>query len=241
MLRDNPRYDAGVTDPLPGPWASPAELAPISHPDRLVERVEATLREAIMSGQLAPGAHLSVPEIARQLGVSRTPARDALFALERLGLVEVRPRRGAVVVAGGPDELRQLFEVREALEGMAARLAAAQMTGTDVADLHTTLDRHRAAVEAGDLEAHVEADLRFHAMVATGSANPRLSESIGQLSDQISVLLRLNSGRPGGMDEGVLRAHGRIARSIERRDSEQAEQRMREHIRAVFQFMSAGS
>lgn len=241
MFRDNPRYDAGVTDPLPTPWASPAELAPVSHPDRLVERVEATLREAIMSGQLAPGAHLSVPEIARQLGVSRTPAREALFALERLGLVEVRPRRGAVVVAGGPDELRQLFEVREALEGMAARLAAAQMTGPDVAALHTTLDWQRTAVEAGDLEAHVEADLQFHAMVAVGSANPRLSESIGQLSDQISVLLRLNSGRPGGMGEGVLRAHGRIVRSIERHDGEQAEQRMREHIRAVFQFMSAGS
>ena len=86
-----------------------AGLSPVDQPDRLIERVETMLREAIVSGRLAPGAHLSVPEIARQLGVSRTPAREALFALERSGLVKVRPRRGAIVVAGGHADLRELF------------------------------------------------------------------------------------------------------------------------------------
>jgi DNA-binding GntR family transcriptional regulator len=227
-----------VTDPLPVPPVPGGGLSRVTPPDRLVERVETVLRDAIMSGQLAPGSHLSVPEIARQLGVSRTPAREALLALHRLGLVEVRPRRGAVVVAGGQEDLRQLFELREALEGMAARLAAGQMPDPDVAALQATVERHRAAVEAADLEAHVQTDLEFHAMIAAGSANPRLAGAIGQLDDQISVLLRLNSGRPGGMDEGVLRAHGRVARSIERRDADQAEQRMREHIKAVHVFMS---
>ena len=216
-------------------------MSQIDHPDRLVERVEMTLRDAIVSGQLAPGSRLSVPEIARQLGVSRTPAREALFALERMGLVQVRPRRGAVVVAGGYDDLRELFELREALEGMAARLAAVHMSKPELAALNGTLEQHRSAIEAGDLDAHVRLDQQFHHMIAVGSANRRLAGSIEQLRDQTSVLVRLNSLRPGGMDQMVLRTHGRIARSIGRQDADQAEARIREHIRAVFLFMSAAT
>jgi DNA-binding GntR family transcriptional regulator len=227
--------------PAPLPQSGAGGLDEVDRPDLLVERVETTLREAILSGQLAPGSHLSVPEIARRLGVSRTPAREALFALHRLGLVEVRPHRGAVVVAGGHDDLRELFELREALEGMAARLAALHMPEPGLAELNAALDAHREAVEAGDIDAHVQWDLRFHELIAAGSANRRLVSSISQLGDQISVLMRLNSGRPGAMDESVLRAHGRIVRSIGRHDGDQAELRMREHIRAVFLFMSGAS
>jgi DNA-binding GntR family transcriptional regulator len=228
-----------VTDPPPAPRLVEAGLSPVDQPDRLIERVETMLREAIVSGRLAPGAHLSVPEIARQLGVSRTPAREALFALERSGLVKVRPRRGAVVVAGGQADLRELFELREALEGMAARLAALRMPESGVSALQETLERHQAAIEAGDLDAHVRFDQEFHHRIAVGSGNERLASSIEQLRDQTSVLVRVNSHRPGAMDDGVLRAHGRVARSIARRDGDQAESRIREHIRAVLLFMSA--
>ena len=75
-------------------------------------------------------------------------------------------------------------------------------------------------------------------MIAVGSGNERLASSIEQLRDQTSVLVRVNALRPGGMDDGVLRAHGRVARSIARRDGDQAEARIREHIRAVLLFMS---
>jgi DNA-binding GntR family transcriptional regulator len=225
-----PNTEAGLPD---------AGLSPVDQPDRLVERVEATLRAAIMSGRLAPGAHLSVPEIARQLGVSRTPAREALFALERGGLVEVRPRRGAVVAAGGHTDLRELFELREALEGMAARLSARHMPESDVALLDATLEQHQAAIDAGDLDAFVRLDRQFHDMIALGSVNQRLASSLEQLRDQTDVLVRALSVRSGTMDARVLHAHGRIARSIERRDGDQAEARMREHIRAVHQLMSA--
>jgi DNA-binding GntR family transcriptional regulator len=144
-----------------------------------------------------------------------------------------------VVVAGGQQDLRELFELREALEGMAARLSAQHMPDAEVAALHATLGQHRTAISGGDLDAHVRLDLQFHHMIAVGSANQRLAESIDQLRDQTSVLVRLNAVRPGGMDESVLRAHGRVARSIERHDADQAEERIREHIRAVFRFMSA--
>jgi DNA-binding GntR family transcriptional regulator len=226
-----------VTDPLATSQLE-SGLGRVDHPDRLIERVETTLREAIVSGRLAPGSHLSVPEIARQLGVSRTPAREALLALERSGLVEVRPRRGAVVIAADRADLHELFELREALEGMAARLAAQRMADADVAALHAVVDEHRVAIAAGDLDAHVRLDQRFHHLIVAGAANQRLCGSVERLRDQTAFLVRANSPRPGGMDDGVIRAHGRVARSIERGDEDQAEIRMREHIRAVLRFMA---
>lgn len=76
-------------------------------------------------------------------------------------------------------------------------------------------------------------------MIAAGSGNERLASSIEQLRDQTSVLVRVNSGQPAGMNDGVLRAHGPVARSIARHDGDRAEARIREHIRAVLVFMSA--
>ena len=122
---------------------------------------------------------------------------------------------------------------------MAARLAALRMPDSAVSALQETLERHQAAIEAGDVDAHVRLDQEFHQMIAAGSGNERLASSIEQLRDQTSVLVRVNSGQPGGMDDGVLRAHGRVARSIARHDGDRAEARIREHIRAVLVFMSA--
>ena len=113
------------------------------------------------------------------------------------------------------------------------------MPDSAVSELQETLQRHQAAIEAADVDAHVGLDQEFHHLIAVGSGNERLASSIEQLRDQTSVLVRVNSLRPGGMDDGVLRAHGRVARSIARRDGDQAEARIREHIRAVLVFMSA--
>src|SRR5688572_2944480 len=88
----------------------------------LTDRVHDTLRSAILEGRLGAGAHLSVPALATQLGVSRSPVRDALFRLEGDGLVRTVPHRGAVVRGAGAEDIRELFELREALEGLAARL-----------------------------------------------------------------------------------------------------------------------
>src|SRR3954453_21102367 len=130
-------------------------LRPLAPTPLLLDNVVERLRTAILDGDLVSGERLSVPHLARTLGTSRTPVREALYALEQAGLVEIRPRRGAVVFGGGDDTLRQMFELREALDGMAARLAAQRMTAEEKADLRRLGTELDAALGAGDPERHI--------------------------------------------------------------------------------------
>src|SRR6218665_2733455 len=127
------------------------QLKPLARTEALTEKVADSLRDAILSGALAPGAHLSVPEIARQLGVSRTPAREGLIVLEREGLVEPRASAGMAVITGGASEILELLDIREGLEIMTVRRAAERMPPGALVQLKTLFARHEAAVEARDL------------------------------------------------------------------------------------------
>jgi len=214
-----------------------SELAPIEGSDSLAARVESRLREAILGGSLAAGSHLSVPELARRLGVSRTPVRDAIYALERAGLAELRPRQGAVVFGGDRKDLVHLFEVREALEGMATRQAAVRMTAEERAELATVMERHARAVAVGAVDRHVELDEQFHRLVNASARNPRLGTELGRLHDQIIVLAKSSAREPGAMGPGVLRDHRSILDAILRGDADEAEGAARRHVRAVRQFL----
>ena len=132
------------------------QLEPLGRPEALTEQVADRLRSAILSGALAPGTHLSVPEIARQLRVSRTPAREGLIALEREGLVEPRASSGVAEI-------------------MTCRRAAERMDADAVARLKDLFARHKAVVEQKDLARHVELDAAFHGMIREGARNPRLA------------------------------------------------------------------
>ncbi len=161
-------------------------LSTLSENASLVNRVADAVRQAIMDGKIAPGERLSVPEIARRLGVSRTPAREALLLLERDGLVEARPRLGVVVLRGDHQNLQQLFQLREALEGMTARLAARAMTAEEHAALDAIIDRHEQAVAQQDIEGHVVEDIAFHGTLRDGSGNRYLAQSLTQIERQIT-------------------------------------------------------
>jgi DNA-binding GntR family transcriptional regulator len=213
------------------------ELAPIEGSDSLAARVESRLREAILDGSLTAGSHLSVPELARRLGVSRTPVRDAIYALERAGLAELRPRLGAVVFGGDREDLVHLFEVREALEGMATRQAAVRMTAETRSELATVIERHAQAVAVGAIDRHVELDEQFHRLVNASAHNPRLRTDLGRLHDQIIVLVRSIAGEPGAMGPGVLHDHRAILDAILQADPDEAEATARRHVRAVLQFL----
>jgi DNA-binding GntR family transcriptional regulator len=213
-------------------------LAPIEGHELLANRVELRLREAILAGELPPGSHLSVPELARRLGVSRTPVREAVYALERAGLAEVRPRRGAVVFGGGRDDLTHLFELREALEGMAARLAATRMPPAERRALRDVVERHTQAIRRADVDRHIELDTRFHRLIHDGARNPRLAEDLAQLRDQIVLVMRSVSLAPGAMGSGVLHDHNAILEAIVRSAPDDAEDAARRHIRAVLRFVS---
>src|SRR4051812_40011798 len=164
-----------------------SRLNPVAQPQLLLDGVVERLRTAILDGVLTSGQRLSVPDLARTLGTSRTPVREALYALEQAGLVEIRPRRGAVVFGGGADTLAQMFELREALDGMAARLAAERMSDDERAAFADIAGRLDAALKAGDHEQHVTLDLAFHAAMRDGSHNPRLATDLVRLRDQMTI------------------------------------------------------
>ena len=212
-------------------------LAPILGTQSLAAQVEHQLRKAILAGELAPGARLSVPELARRLGVSRTPVREAVTALERAGLAVSRPRLGALVSAGGRDELAHLYELRGALDGLAARLSATRMLPAQRQALRDVMRRHTAAVKSHDVDGHLACDVEFHRLLREGAHNPRLAEELGRLQDQILLVLRATSTQPGAMGRGVLHDHNAILRAVLAEDADAAERAARSHVDAVLRFV----
>jgi DNA-binding GntR family transcriptional regulator len=201
--------------------------------------VAGRIREAILSGRLKPGARLSVPELARQLGVSRTPVREGLLVLEREGLAVARATPGLAVIAGDAADMRDLLDVREGLEAIAARRAAERMTEAEIAALQAAIETHAAALEAGDLAAHVELDARFHQLVRQGARNPRLERQLTQIEQQGRVLNMALSRARGWSAKAVIRDHAAIAAAIAARDPDAAERALRRHVERTRSFYAA--
>ena len=213
-------------------------LQPLAAPKLLLDSVVDRLRTAILDGSLLSGERLSVPHLARTLGTSRTPVREALYALEQAGLAEIRPRRGAVVFGGGDDTLAQMFELREALDGMAARLAAQRMTPEEHATLRRLGGELDDALQAGDRDRHIELDLAFHCAIRDGAHNQRLAADLGRLRDQITIIMRSSSGVPGAMGRRTRSDHRAISRHVLAGNADSAEQAAREHVRNIAAFVA---
>lgn len=212
-------------------------LGPIDEPISIVDQVTDRLRQSILDGGLAPGAHLSVPRLAALLGVSRTPVREALVALEGAGLVVQRLRRGAVVFGGGPDDLRALFELREALDGMAARLAADRIDDGQRAELGAILCRHERALDEGAVDDHVRYDLAFHAYLRSCCGNDRIIRELARLHDQTLLVMRSTASTPGAMGAKVRRDHRAVFDAVVGGDPDAAERAARDHVRNIARFV----
>ena len=209
------------------------QMTPIADEKLLLDRVADQIRAAILGGAFAPGSRLSVPQLSRQLNVSRTPAREALIRLQHEGLVRVIPRKGAVVLHGSSQDLVELFQFREALEGMAARLAARSKTAAEKANLRAIAQAHADAVYREDLAAHLALDTEFHSAIASGSRNTRIKDELDKLRSQLVLLSRATSITPGGMDQSVIDAHEAIVAAIDDADPSEADHAARAHVRGV--------
>lgn len=216
--------------------AAPLGVAPIENDGLLLDRVVDAVREAIITGALAPGTRLSVPELARQLNVSRTPAREALQKLQHEGLVTVTPRRGAEVLGGQPGDLAELFEYREALEGMAAKLAATRMTDAEKASLQRCFEAHADAVERSNVVSHIEQDREFHNIFIEGARNKRIADELARIRSQLAVITRTMSAVPGALSQSVVDVHKAILDAITAGDGRAAEQAARTHVRGILDF-----
>ncbi|EJL6587967.1 GntR family transcriptional regulator [Vibrio cholerae] len=196
------------------------------------ENLTEYLIEAIVEGELAPGSKISEPELAKQFQVSRGPLREALMRVEGLGLIERIPHIGARVIQLSPIKLVELYAVREALEGMAARLAARNITEIELAGLESLLSTHSTHIDQveGASYFHQQGDFDFHYRIIQASRNQQL---IGLLCDELYHLLRMyryQSPRSHSRPVEALEEHKFILRAIRQRDEELAEMLMRRHI-----------
>ena len=196
------------------------------------ENLTEYLIEAIVEGELAPGSKISEPELAKRFQVSRGPLREALMRVEGLGLIERIPHIGARVTQLSPNKLVELYAVREALEGMAARLAARNITEIELAGLESLLSTHSTHIDQveGASYFHQQGDFDFHYRIIQASRNQQL---IGLLCDELYHLLRMyryQSPRSHSRPVEALEEHKVILRAIRQRDEELAEILMRRHI-----------
>jgi GntR family transcriptional repressor for pyruvate dehydrogenase complex len=212
---------------------------------RLYEEVVERLRELIDVQGLQPGDRLmSERDLAERLGVSRTSVRQALTALEVMGLVRIR-HGGGVFLARTPDDvlpslasevldryeqLPAVIEVREAIETQTSRLAARRREESDLEAMGDALDRMERAIESGGEPA--DADAAFHAAIVHAARNPLLERLWEELTEPIDQTRRASLARPGRPPRS-LAAHRAILQAIERRDEDGAAARMREHLSVV--------
>jgi DNA-binding GntR family transcriptional regulator len=189
------------------------------------------LREAIVAGDLLPGARLSEVEIARALGVSRTPIREALGELEREGLVTVFPRLGAFVRTITERDVDEIYTVRESLDVLAAKLVAQRITAVGAAQLGEAVETMRAAIAHGDPGAYVEALDGFYALVMRLSGNETLERIHHSLLGPVRRLRRIAMMHEGRIERSFAQAE-LIAHAIAAHDPAAADL-MRDQIAAA--------
>jgi DNA-binding GntR family transcriptional regulator len=195
----------------------------------LVDLVERAIEDAIIAGSLRERTALAEADLAAALGVSRSPVRDALKRLAHKGLAEPRPRRGMVVALFAADEAADFLDLREALEGLAARLAAQRMTDDEIQDLRQHLDAIERQIAAGS-RGYPSGDDDFHTRILRGARSRQLQSTMEALQARVR-LLRRRSGATRERARPALAEHRAILAAIASRDPEAAEAGMRQHIR----------
>lgn len=195
------------------------------------EFVYATLRSAIHEGKLKPGDRLREVEIAEQLGVSRTPVREALKRLESNGLVTVLPQRGAVMTQLNQQQVIELYAFREELEAAAVRLATQHAAESEIRALRELVVR-QAAITAEQPEAVAQIDRHFHETIYWAARNRYLLQAFVELGDALA-LLGGGAFTPLGYQTTALQQHQQIVDALERRDVAAAEEAIRLHIRTA--------
>lgn len=189
------------------------------------------LKERILESELSPGQRLVEARLAKELNLSRTPVREALARLRAENLIE-RDEHGALVVsAPTPRDVDDTYQIREALDGLAARLAAERISGTELKVAEATVDRfHRHTdVDVDDTRQMIGANLDFHDLLYQATDNPRLIQMATEIRDFVRLVSRNAISLPERQDE-IAREHQAVIEAIRARDGDLAERLMREHV-----------
>lgn len=204
----------------------------------LTWRVYHDIVRLISSGKLVAGSRLDEQQIANELGVSRTPLREAITRLVQDGLIENRPYRGNFVRKFTAKEVSDLYEVRKVLESLAVRLATPHMTADTIAELREILVEIDTALKASDMEAYGLADQHFHAAVAHHSGNDTLIAMLEQLRGQIQLIRTMANQNPDVVEITAME-RPEIIDAMAQGDVDRAAQLMEEHIELVRRYTTS--
>jgi DNA-binding GntR family transcriptional regulator len=196
---------------------------------KISERLRESIEEQIATGELAPGSSLDELTLAAQHGVSRTPVREALIQLAAEGLIELRPRKGAVVTSLEPARLLEMFEVMAELEAMCGRLAARRMSDAERRALVALHEACAGAREQGDPDAYFYGNERFHEALYAGSHNGFLRQQAQALHRRLRPYRRLQL-RVRRRLEASYAEHQQVVDAILHGDAEAAAAALRSHV-----------
>lgn len=197
----------------------------------LAGQVVGKLRERILTGELPPGCRLNEVGIARDLGISRGPLREAIGQLVSEGLLVHVPNKGAVVFAALPEDVAALCELRSALECAAARMAAHRRRPQEVTRLRKVCERSRSARETGR-KLPYDLDLDFHRSLMDAAHSPRIAEQVRLVQQQV-IVLRSGLTSPKAHTETSLADHEAMAEAVSEGDAELAGSLMEAHLSLV--------
>ena len=207
----------------------PSLVIDFSSSKPLGEAVYIALREAIIKSQFKSGERLMETELAEEMMVSRTPVREAVRKLQSEGYVVMLPRKGTYVTSLSLQDVSDVYEIRSALESMAATKAAERASSDEIAQMRRFLDGETGEWDASDLSQNIIADVKFHSMIYKASKNTRIESMINDLREQIQRLRSSTLSRPGRL-RLAHEEHRRIFDAIQARDAKAAGEAAVAHI-----------
>jgi DNA-binding GntR family transcriptional regulator len=203
-------------------------VAPIAF-RTITEQIAGSIREAIAQGRIPPAARLLEVSLAREMGTSRAPIREALSQLEREGLVIKEPNRGVRVVELTEEVVREVASLRGLLEGFAASLAAERLTASQFAELDAMVRGMDRAVQRGQYARLVELDYQFHAFICRASGHRTLHETWSAISGKVRLYLSTTNLMYRNL-KAIVRGHHEIVAALRSRDKVLANRAMQEHL-----------
>jgi DNA-binding GntR family transcriptional regulator len=195
----------------------------------------AFVRDLFTNGtRYKPGEKISVEELSRELGVSRTPLWGAINRLEAEGIVEIVPRQGVYLIDYDPGRVLEIYQAREALEGMAARLAAEKITDRQIAALEENIKQQRERLAKNDVKRYYALALSFHEQIARVAQNHTLERLITSILAQIHAMGVQHNYMPMHLPQSC-DDHDKLIQALRQRDPDRAEQEARIHMRDLFE------
>jgi DNA-binding GntR family transcriptional regulator len=193
------------------------------------ELAAGAIREAIISGELRPGERLKEAHLAKRLGVSRTPVREALLLLQSERLVEATPNRGSIVRPYSPADIKEIYQLRALLEGYGCRVAAANMTDEIAQQLFESCERFRKLPGGATPLERSRENFKFHETILLTAGSPRLSEMVLK-TIELPLVYGSFAAYSDEQQQQSEYYHDHIAKALEKRDAERAELLMKEHM-----------